>query len=136
MTYHYSLPVRAGRNPFTVLIDAVRSRREARDMGRSTQPCLSRALDRHGCTILAPVVDSLIHIFESALGRPMHVGSAAHVSRDEDILFNLVNGSLQADVALDCGPETASILHCALQSIRIMMALSEVAGERPVPAWV
>ncbi|WP_062769556.1 hypothetical protein [Sphingopyxis terrae] len=106
-----------------ILIDAARCWREARDNGRSVQPCLSRTLDRHECAILAPVLDSLCLFYEAALGRPMAVGEALTLSDDEHLLLGLVNGSIPRQ-CLNCPRRRAATLDCALCSARIMVALT------------
>ena len=123
MTRHFSPPGYEAVAIPAMLIDAARCWREARDHGRSVQPCLSRALDAHDCTMLAPVLDSLCLFYEAALGRPMATGDALELSDDEHLLLGLVDGS-KTRQCLNCPKGPASALDCALCSTRIMLALT------------
>lgn len=106
-----------------ILIAAARCWRQARDSRRSIQPCLSQALDRHDCTMLAPVFDSLCAFYEAALGRSMTVGDALTLSDDEHLLLSLVNGS-NPRRCLTCAPDVGATLACAVCSTRIMLKLT------------
>ncbi len=123
MTRHFSPPAYEATAVPAMLIDAARCWRNARDSGESVQPCLARTLDAHGCTMLAPVLDSLCLFYEAALGRPMTVGRALALSGDEHLLLGLVDGS-RPRRCLDCSRDAASALDCALCSARIMFALT------------
>jgi len=109
--------------PAAVLIAAARCWRRARDAGDPVQPCLARVLDAHGCTMLAPVLDSLIHFYESALGRSIAIGEATSLSDDEHLLLSLIDGSAPR-ACLGCTERAATALDCALCSTRIMLALA------------
>ena len=106
-----------------VLIAGARCWREARDARRPVQPCLSKALWAYDCPMLPPVLDSLMSFFERALGRPMTVGVSESMSDDEDLLMSLVLGS-ESLACIDCPPDAAKTLECALRSTRIMMTLA------------
>ena len=124
-----SYPAADPAMPAAVLIDATRCWRRARDAGDPIQPCLARTLAVHDCAVLAPVVDSLIRYYEAALGRPIAIGSAKALSRDEHLLLGLLDGSTPR-ACLAC-PERAAIgLDCALCSTRIMLALALGAPAR------
>lgn len=123
MTRHFSLPAYEKVAIPAMLIDAARCWREARDTGQPIQPCLSRTLDAHDCTMLAPVLDSLCLFYEAALGRSMTVGEALTLSDDEHMLLGLVDGSKMRR-CLNCPKGAASALDCALCSTRIMLALT------------
>jgi len=123
MTRHFSPPAPEATAIPAILIDAARCWREARDNGESVQPCLSRTLDRHGCTMLAPVLDSLCLFYEAALGRPITVGQALALSDDEHLLLGLMDGT-KPRRCLDCPQGVATALDCALCSTRIMLALT------------
>ncbi|MFX6315190.1 hypothetical protein ABTF93_19425, partial [Acinetobacter baumannii] len=56
-----------------VLISA-RRWREARDTGLPVQPHLFTELAPEGGGVLAPVIDSLMHLYEVVLHRPVRVG--------------------------------------------------------------
>lgn len=124
MTRHFPPPTTSNAiAPAAILIDAARCRRKACDAGQPIQPCLSRALAAHDCAILAPVLDSLCLFYESALGRPMTVGSALTLSDDEHLLLGLVDGSRPRD-CLGCAQAAGHTLDCALCSTRIMLAVT------------
>lgn len=123
MTRHFSPPAPEATAVPAMLVDTARCWREARDSGKSVQPCLSRTLDQHDCTMLAPVLDSLYLFYEAALGRPMAVGEALALSDDEHLLLGLVDGS-KPRRCLNCSRGAANALNCALCSTRIMLALT------------
>jgi hypothetical protein len=106
-----------------ILIDAARCWREARDRGRSVQPCLFQTLDQYDCTMLAPVLDSLCLIYEAALERPMMVGDAFTLSDDEHLLLGLVDGS-EPRQCLTCAHDVRNTLASAVCSTRVMLALT------------
>jgi hypothetical protein len=105
----------------TLLIEAARCWRDARDTGELSLPSLSAMLATHDRAMLAPVLDSLCLFYEAALGRPMSVGGTLALSDDEHLLLALVDGS-EPDACLDCSDGTASTLDCALCATRLMLA--------------
>lgn len=107
----------------TILIDAARCWRDARDRGRSVQPRLSRTLATHDCAMLSPVLDSLCLFYEAALGRPMTVGAGPDLSDDELLLLGLVDGS-KPRRCLHCPSHVGTTLDCALCSTRVMLSLT------------
>jgi hypothetical protein len=123
MSCHFPAPTPEAIAVPAILINAARCWREARDSGQSIQPCLSRTLDRHDCTMLAPVLDSLYLFYEAALGRPITVGKALALSDDEHLLLGLVDGSRPRH-CLTCPDGVGATLDCALCSTRIMLALT------------
>jgi len=123
MSRHFTPPTLQATAVTAILIDAARCWREARDSGRAVQICLSRTLDRHDCTMLAPVLDSLCLFYEAALQRPMTVGDAFTLSDDEHLLLGLVDGSKPRQ-CLTCAHNVDTTLACAVRSTRIMLALT------------
>jgi len=123
MSRHFPPPGPEATAVPAILIDAARCWRQARDSGQSVQPCLSRTLDPHDCTMLAPVLDSLCLFYEAALGRPMTVGEALALTDDEHLLLGLVDGSKPRQ-CLTCPKSVGATLDCALCSTRIMLALT------------
>lgn len=124
MTQHFSLPRGDLAAPHGVLVDAVRCWRLARDTGRPVQPSLFRLLARRSGDMLAPVFDSLITLYEAALGRPVATGHAAALSEDETRLLGLMDGSRPLRSCIDCADGAASALECAICSTRIMIGLA------------
>jgi hypothetical protein len=122
MSRHFPPPLPDAGIP-AILIGAARCWREARDNGRSVQPSLVRTLDKHDCTMLAPVLDSLCLFYEAALGRPMTVGRSLTLSNDEHLLLSLVDGSRPRQ-CLNCPQDVGATLACALCTTRIMLALT------------
>lgn len=106
----------------TILIEAARCWREARDMGRAVQPSLYRLLTGLGCGMLAPVLDSLMTLWEWAVGRRFAPGSG-QISNDERLLLGLLDGSRSLHGGVDCEEGRALALRCAITSTRIMLAL-------------
>ena len=123
MSRHFTPPTPETTAVTAILIDAARCWREARDSGRSVQPCLAQTLDRHDCIMLAPVLDSLCLFYEASLGRPMTVGDAFTLSDDEHLLLGLVDGSTLRRF-LTSAHDVGSTLACAVCSTRIMLALT------------
>lgn len=111
---------------FSLVVDAARRWREARDTGQPVQPHLFAALARDGYGVLAPVLDSLMHLYELALHRPLQTGIAHILSADEDRLLVLLFGPRHEEAGLPSGDASAHMLDCALASARIMFALSSV----------
>jgi hypothetical protein len=123
MTRHFApLPPEATA-PAAILVDAARCWRWARDSGEAIMPCLCETLTAHDCPILAPVFDSLIRFYESALGRPMIAGGNGALSDDERLLVGLIDGS-SPRTCIGCPEGTAEMLDCALCSTRIMLTLT------------
>jgi hypothetical protein len=123
MSRHFKPPTHQATAVPAVLIDATRCWRQARDSGRSAQPCLYEMLDQHDCTMLAPVLDSLCSFYEAALGRTMTVGDAMTLSDDEHLLLGLVDGSNPRD-CLICADDMGATFACAVCSTRIMLVLT------------
>jgi hypothetical protein len=74
MSYAFSAPPGGVDAASAVVLAAARCWRAARDAGRTVQPCLFATLRAHGAEMLAPVFDSLMSLYESALGRRPRVG--------------------------------------------------------------
>jgi hypothetical protein len=108
----------------TIIVEAARCWRNARDTGESVQPCLYNTLVPHNCEMLAPVLDSLMSLCEDALGRPVAVGDARALSSDEHLLLGLIDGSKPRHACIDCPEGAATRLDCAICSTRIMMDLT------------
>jgi len=107
-----------------LLTAVVRCWRSARDGGAQVQQSLHRLLAPHGCEMLAPVFDSLMTLYEDALGRRIVPGEGRALSLDEQILLGFLDGSKSRRACIDCAEGAASSLDCAICSTRIMMALA------------
>lgn len=115
----------------SMFLDAARAWRHARDNRQSVQPALYRVLDTCHCGILAPVIDSVLGLYEACSGRRFRVrdGSSARngLSVDEHRLLNLLHESNSCDAALldvSRNPGLASAMRVALRSTRIMLRLT------------
>ena len=124
MSRHVPPPSPADAMHRSLLVDALRCWRGARDAGQPAQPCLYEILVCHRCEMLVPVFDSLMHLCEDALGRPVPVGQPAELSGDEHLLLGLIDGSKLRPECIDCEEGAATALDCAICSTRIMMALT------------
>jgi hypothetical protein len=124
MTCHLSPPSLEPAALDVILIDVVRAWRRARDGDHPVQPSLFRALDSRDCGLLAPVFDSLLRLYETALGRRLCVGEGPWMSEDELLLLGLLDGSKARPGCLDCAESAAARFDCALCSTRIMTALT------------
>lgn len=107
-----------------VITRSLRSWRSARDEGKATQPHLFRALERKGWAVLVPVMDSLFHFYEAAIGRKLKVGQTHRMSSDEGLLIDVVSIARPCRGILGCDAERALRLDCALCSARIMLSLA------------
>jgi len=94
--------------------------------GAPRLPRLHALLSAHDRGMLAPAFDSLLTLYEAALGRAIVVGDTA-LSDDERRLLGLLDGSLQRHACLDCDKGSASTLDCALCSTRLMVAMAATA---------
>ncbi|WP_077148519.1 hypothetical protein [Sphingopyxis sp. KK2] len=105
---------------------AARCWRTARDAGDAPAPPLHALLAGDHGAMLAAAFDSLLGLYEQALGRGLSVGWTAGLSEDEQLLANLLRGAdaLPRCLAIDEGP--ARSFDCALCSTRILIA---IAGE-------
>ena len=126
MSRHFPPPSPADAMDRSLLVEAVRCWRSARDNGLPPQPRLSEILACHRSEMLAPVFDSLIHLCEDALGRPVAVGQSVELSGDEHLLLGLIDGSKLRRDCIACAEGAATALDCAICSTRIMMALTPV----------
>lgn len=127
MTFEFSSSIGRTANAYpALLVNAARCWRGARDDRQPIQPLLVSLLSRQGCAILAPMLDSLMHCYETALGRPLAVGADGELTDDERLLVALVGGSARRAACLDCPKEAALTLDCALCSARIMLALEQM----------
>lgn len=126
----YAPVLRAGYNaaPTELLVEALRCWRHARDSGAAVQHCLYQLLDPQGCGMLAPVLDSLMTLFEAALGRPIRTSAPPLRSADEHLLLGLLDGTRARRACMDCPDGAGSSLDCALCSTRIMLVLGARSG--------
>jgi hypothetical protein len=110
------------------IIDSARNWRIARDAGAPVQPSLYRRLERFGAGLLAPVIDSVMTLFEAGFRRRFHAGSLLDIgfSSDENRLVALLEGANTAAFEL-FDPSLVGTMRIALRSARIM--LLSVVGE-------
>ncbi len=120
VTHPASLPSRGIPHLLPTL---ARGWRAARDRHACTQHKLHRLLAPHGAGMLAPVFDSLMTLFEAALGRAFAVGTVAALSSDERMLIDLLDGSRPQRACIDCPEGAAQALHCSICSTRIMLSM-------------
>ncbi len=111
-----------------LLVEAVRCWREARDKRQPVQSSLFVLLSRHGHGMLAPVFDRVMTLAEGVSGRRIAIGDGETLSEDETRLIDLVEagGDRQEDEGLGAS------LYCAVASLRILMARSNLAPAPPV----
>jgi len=113
------------------VIDGARQWRIARDTGDPVQPSLFRRLERLGAGLFAPVLDSVMTLFEAGFRRRFRAGrvSDAGFTRDERHLVALLEGSGAASIDR-FDPSLASTMRIALRSARIMLlsVIGEVIG--------
>lgn len=107
--------------PADLLVGAARCWRKARDQGRPVQPCLFGLLSPQDCGMLAPVLDSVMTLWEASLGRHLTVGQRDRLSEDERLLLELFDGTRTPAPRPDSDAAMARSFDCALCSARIMM---------------
>lgn len=126
MTCHFSRPARDVTPTPTILVEAVRCWREARDNGEPVQPSLFLLLSRRGHDMLPPVFDSLLSLAEAVLGRRIVIGDGACLSEDEHRLLSLVEGVGSEPV--DSG--IALAFDCAVRSMRLLLTRTHLWPDR------
>jgi hypothetical protein len=111
------------------IIEGARSWRIARDAGEPVQVSLYRRLESLGAGLLAPVLDSVMMLFEARFGRRFQAGGPSDTAftRDELHLLDMLEDDDAAPPADQFHPDLASMMRIALRSMRIM--LLSVAGE-------
>jgi len=129
MTYGFAPPFLGSVSTSSLLIDAARCWRNARDAGWPAQPSLAGILREHCAEMLAPCLDSLMSLSQAALGRPFRVGKGGAISTDEHLLLDLVAGAKPPPACLDCPREIATALDCALCSTRIMITMEQAESQ-------
>ncbi|WP_447953950.1 hypothetical protein [Sphingopyxis chilensis] len=121
MTY-LSAPLEDGSiSVLALILVSVRLWREAHDTGLPVQPRLFTELAPEGGGVLAPVIDSLVHLYEIVLRRPVRVGRAGQASQDEELLLDLLTGAKQRRDSLGDSGGMSRAFDTALASTRIMV---------------
>lgn len=124
-----SLPARAGIGPGygdDLIVASIRCWRAARDDKAPAQQKLYALLAPHDRALLAPVLHSLMTLWEAALGRPFAAGDG-EFSSDERRLLDALAESDEADwrgSVVSC----RSALRSALVCTRLMIASLETPG--------
>jgi hypothetical protein len=113
----------------SIILDATRCWRSARDSRTPVQPALYQALDVHRCAVLTPVLDSLLKLYETCIGRRFRAGAygQAAMSGDEHDLLDLLAGADGGEAVLigaGAKPGLAGAMRVALRSARIMLRLA------------
>jgi hypothetical protein len=131
-----SPPADASLATRSIILDATRCWRSARDSHSPVQPALYQALMAHSCAVLTPVLDSLLALYETCIGRQLHAGASgqAEISGDEHDLLGLL-AAPDGDAALpgSVRPSLVGALRIALRSARIMLRLALEPGEQVPP---
>jgi hypothetical protein len=129
-----STPAVASLATRSIIIDATRCWRRARDSRSPVQPALYQALMVHSCAVLTPELDSLLAIYESAIGRRLRAGASGQIeiSGDERDLLDLLAGPGGDEDLPGVGANSglAAPLRIALRSARIMLRLALDPGEQ------
>ena len=109
-----------------LLTRAARCWRAAKDRGAPVQQALHDLLAPRGYGMMAPVLDSLMRLYEAALGRALVLGARGGPTPDGALLLSLLDGSKSRRTCIDCAAGPASALDCAICSTRIMLGLGAV----------
>lgn len=133
MTIHSAIvPPDAAATPMagaSLVTAVVRRWRSARDRGLPAQQRLHAILAPRGWDMLTPAFDSLMTVWEHALGRPLATGSDPGLSRDERMLLDLLDGSARRDARVTCPAPVARMLDAAIRSTRVLIRRTP-AGSR------
>ncbi len=118
----------------SIILDATRCWRSARDSRTPVQPALYEALAAYRCAVLTPVLDSLLALYETCIGRRFRASAfgQADISGDEHDLLDLLTAA-DGGAAVPGGnahPGLARALAVALRSARIMLRLALEPGEQ------
>lgn len=110
----------------SLIIRAARRWRTARDRGEAVQPALFATLEPAGCGVLAPVLDSLILLFEASSGHAFRAahGSAGGLSADERQLLDMLedaDGKGRSSLIARADRRLGAALQIAIRSTRIMV---------------
>ena len=124
MTLHTFPPHAEMPASHAVLVDAARCWSVTRATGGDVQPTLFRLLTRRSADMLAPVIDSLMTLYEATLGRPVVIGDSRILSHDERRLIHLFERSRGLRSAIACGDSRSIALACAISSTLIMIKLA------------
>lgn len=124
------------------IIDGARSWRIARDAGDPVQPSLYRRLETLGAGLIAPVLDSVMTVFEAGFRRRFRAGDRADsaFTSDERQLLELLEDGNSSSAIERFNPDLTSTMRIALRSMRIMMrsvtgeesGISAEAAARPI----
>lgn len=111
------------------IIEGARSWRIARDTGDPVQVSLYQRLEALGAGLLAPVLDSVMMLFEARFERRFQAGGPSDVvfTLDERHLLDMLEDDDAVPPADQFHPDLAKMMRIALRSMRIM--LLSVASE-------
>jgi hypothetical protein len=132
MTQARMLPSRAR----PLIIAAARRWRSARDHSEAVQPALFATLERAGCGVLAPVLDSLMRTFELSSGQGFRVAPSSNgvLSTDERRLLAMLEVDDGTRTMLRSGTDRrlGAAMPIAVRSARIMIrfALRNASADR------
>jgi hypothetical protein len=107
----------------SMVIEAARSWRAARDTGYPVQPALYAPLETRGCGMLAPTLDGLLTLFEAGFRRRFQAGDPLDrgLTGDEHQLLDLLAEDEPPAAAEQVRPGLATAMLIALRSTRIML---------------
>lgn len=111
----------------SIILDAARSWRSARDNGRPVQPALFQTLDAHEWGVLAPAFDSLMTLYETCSGHEFSVDRDGEetISDDEHRLLGLLEGTSSSEETMlmeeAANHDLAPAMRVALHSTRAMI---------------
>ncbi len=122
----------------SIILDATRCWRSARDSHRPVQPALYETLTVYRCGVLTPVLDSLLELYEKYIGRCFRAGTSGQggISGDEHDLLDLLAAPDSSETTLpgaSANPGLAGALRIALRSARIMLRLALDPSEQAPP---
>lgn len=137
MSIAHAMPAVSPLATTSMVVEAARYWRAARDTGHPVQPALYAPLEARGCGALAPVLDGLLTLFEAGFRRRFQAGDPLDrgFTGDEHQLLDLLAEDEPTAAVEQVRPALATAMRIALRSTRIMLRLitRQQIGDRTPP---
>ncbi len=123
MSIAYAVQAASARATPSMVIEAVRSWRQARDTGDPVQPALYGPLATQGCGLLAPALDGVLTLYEAGFRRRFQAGDPLDrgLTGDEHQLLDLLAEREAPAGGEQVRPALAAAMRIALRSTRMML---------------
>lgn len=123
MSIAHAVPAVSTLATTSMVIEAARYWRAARDTGHPVQPAVYVPLETQGCGLLAPAIDGVLTLFEAGYRRRFHAGDPLDrgLTGDEHQLLDLLAEDEPPEAVEQVRPGLAAAMRIALRSTRIMV---------------